>query len=87
MSLQVGKEMDTQYVPGREHTLEEVTEMLESAGAKIKRWHGVGVFTDHLIEKLVVDDPEEVYTAEWLAGNQDPYRQVARCFHIVAERI
>jgi SAM-dependent methyltransferase len=85
-SLKTGMQMDSQYVPSREFTRKEVSDMLEAAGAKIKAWHGVGIFTDHLTEKLVVDDPEEVYLAEWLAGNQDPYRQVARCFHIIAER-
>lgn len=85
-SLEGGTQMDSQYVPSREHTREEVTEILEAAGARVEGWQGVGVFTDHLTEKLVVDDPEEVYLVEWLAGNRDPYRQVARCFHILAER-
>lgn len=86
-SLEAGTEMDSQYVLSREHTREEITEIIEAAGAKAKAWYGVGVFTDHLTEKLVVDDPAEVYLAEWLAGDRDPYRQVARCFHLIAKRI
>jgi len=81
-----GRYVDSQYVPSREHTREEVTKILEAVGAKVREWYGVGVFTDHLSEKLKIEDPEEVYQVEWLAGNQDPYRQVARCFHIIAER-
>jgi S-adenosylmethionine-dependent methyltransferase len=86
MSLEAGRDMDSRHIPGREYTRHEVIAILESAGARVKAWYGVGVFTDHLTENLVVDDPEEVYLVEWLAGNQDPYRQVARCFHIIAER-
>lgn len=85
-SLEVGRQMGSQYVLCREHSPEEVTEILEAAGASAIGWHGVGVFTDHLTEELVADDPSEIYLAEWLAGNRDPYRQVARCFHILAER-
>lgn len=85
-SLEAGTQVDNQYVAGREHTPEEVSDILEAAGARVKAWYGVGVFTDHLREKLVVENPEEVYAAEWLAGNRDPYRQVARCFHLIAER-
>jgi S-adenosylmethionine-dependent methyltransferase len=76
----------SQYLPSLKEIREEVTEILEAAGAKVREWYGVGVFTDHLTEKIVVEDPEEVYRAEWLAGLRDPYRQVARCFHIIAER-
>jgi S-adenosylmethionine-dependent methyltransferase len=79
--------VDSPYVPSREHTREEVSELLEAAGARIEGWHGVGVFTDHLTETLVVSNPAEVNLVEWLAGNKDPYRQVARCFHLLAERI
>jgi SAM-dependent methyltransferase len=86
-SLESGTQMDSQSVPTHSHTRREVTEILEAAGARVKGWHGVGIFTDHLTEKIVVDDPEEVYLAEWLAGNRDPYRHVARCFHLLAEHI
>jgi len=85
-SLELGSDMGDRYLPGREHTPDEVTKILSAAGATIRTWYGVGVFTDHLTEALVVDDPEQVFFVEWLAGRQDPYRQVARSFHIIAER-
>lgn len=85
--LQEGAPMDVQHVPIREHTREDVTTILEAAGAVVKEWHGVGIFTDHITDKIIVDDPEEIYLAEWLAGRRDPYRQVARCFHLLAERV
>ncbi len=85
-SLEAGTQIDSRYIPSREHSREDVTKILEAAGAEVKAWFGVGVFTDHLTEQMVVDDPEVVYLAEWLAGNQDPYRLVARCFHLLAQR-
>lgn len=69
----------------RKHSREQISRILEDAGARVITWHGVGVFTDHLTETIFVDDPATVYLVEWLAGNRDPYRQVARCFHLLAE--
>jgi SAM-dependent methyltransferase len=86
-SLETGGQAGAGYLPTREHTREEVAHLLQAAGARIRGWQGVGVFTDHLTEKPAAGDLEDVYKAEWLAGNRDPYRQVARCFHIIAERL
>lgn len=85
-TLETGTQMDSQYLPSWEHSRENITKILEASGTKIKNWYGVGVFTDHITEQITVKDPEEVYLAEWLAGKQDPYRQVARCFHLLGER-
>jgi S-adenosylmethionine-dependent methyltransferase len=86
-SLEAGIQVDNQYIPSREHSREDVTQILEEAGARVKMWYGVGVFTDHFTEQVAVEDPAEVYLADWLAGTRDPYRQVARCFHLIAERL
>lgn len=85
-SLESGTQIDSNYLPSYDHSREDVTKILESSGAKIKNWYGVGVFTDHITKPITVEDPSDIYLAEWLAGNQDPYRQVARCFHLLAER-
>jgi SAM-dependent methyltransferase len=84
-SLTAGTQISNQSFPTRAHTRAEVTGLLEKEGAPVKDWQGIGIFTDHL-EKIVADDPEQVYLVEWLAGSRDPYRQVARCFHLLAER-
>lgn len=73
-------------IPTRRHSRKEIERILIAAGATVRTWHGVGVFTDHLTETIVTEDPEMVYMAEWIAGNQDPYREVARCFHMLAQR-
>ena len=85
-TLQSGREVDSHLVSTHSHAREDVACVLEAAGARHRVWYGVGVFTDHHTEKIIVEDPEEVYWAEWLAGSQDPYRHVARCFHLIAER-
>ncbi len=81
-----GKSFASRYAPSRPRTREEVAKILEADGVRIRSWQGIGVFTDHLTEKPVADDPREIYRAEWLASNRDPYRRIARCFHIIAER-
>jgi S-adenosylmethionine-dependent methyltransferase len=86
-TLQAGVQMDDRYLEYREHTRERVGEILESAGARVIGWHGIGVFTDHLAETIRTENPAEVILAEWLAGSRDPYRQVARCYHLLAQRL
>lgn len=85
-TLETGTEDNSRYLPTRAHTVEELTQILSAADVTAKAWHGVGLFTDHLVDALAVDDLNEIYEAEWLAGNRDPYRQVARCFHLLAKR-
>jgi hypothetical protein len=78
--------MDSSYLPYREHSRESVSGTLESLGCEIVGWQGMGIFTDHLVGPVVAEDPAEVLLAEWLAGHKDPYRQVARCYHLIARR-
>lgn len=73
-------------VRSRPHSREKIVQILQDAGATPKEWQGIGVFTDHVTTPIVVDDPAEVERVEWLAGHRDPYRQVARCFHLLAVR-
>ncbi|MEU7906382.1 methyltransferase domain-containing protein [Actinoplanes sp. NPDC049118] len=63
-----------------------VADILASAGAPLVRWYGVRVFTDHLADAPVGADFDETLEAEWAAGSRDPYRRVARLFHLVAQR-
>jgi S-adenosylmethionine-dependent methyltransferase len=85
-SLQSDEDVDDTYLPTYRYGRQLVSRVLEEAGARVRQWYGVGVFTDHLTETIVVEDPAEVYLAEWLAGERDPYRSIARCFHLIAER-
>ncbi|EFC82943.1 hypothetical protein [Parafrankia sp. EUN1f] len=78
--------VDGQYQLGEAHSLQAVSAFLTSAGAPVLGWHGVGIFTDHITEEIRVPNPAEIMLAEWLAGIRDPYRQIARCCHLVAQR-
>ncbi|WP_371525796.1 methyltransferase domain-containing protein [Streptomyces sp. NBC_01283] len=48
------------------------------------QWYGVRVFTDHLEDECVGEDFDQVLEAEWEAGRMDPYRRVARHFHLIS---
>lgn len=85
-TLRDGVQRDGRYLEAREHRREAVAARLRQLGARTLGWHGVGVFTDHREGPIEVQDPAEVILAEWLAGTRDPYRRVARCWHLLAER-
>lgn len=63
-----------------------VAHVLADAGASTLRWYGIRVFTDHLDDAPVGADFDETLEAEWAAGSRDPYRRIARLFHLVARR-
>lgn len=85
-TLRDGVQRDGRYLEAREHRREAVAARLRQLGARSLGWHGVGVFTDHHEGTIEAEDPAEVILAEWLAGTRDPYRRVARCWHLLAER-
>ncbi len=84
--LKMGCEAGAAYLPTSDPPLREVRACLEAQGAPMLAWYGVGIFTDHLSGAVVAPDPQLVIEAEWLAGLKDPYRGVARCFHLVARK-
>lgn len=86
-SLRSGCEAGQAYLPSAEPSLGEVAAQLDTLGTTTLAWYGVGIFTDHLTQALVVDEPWDVVEAEWLAGQRDPYRGVARCYHLLAGRV
>ncbi|MGW0909604.1 methyltransferase domain-containing protein [Streptomyces sp. NPDC002853] len=51
---------------------------------ELLQWYGVRVFTDHLEDESSGDDFAQVLQAEWEAGRIDPYRRVARHFHLIS---
>lgn len=85
-SLRHGSEAGSMYLPSAEPPLRDVAAAFAALGAPMRNWYGVGIFTDHLTQAVVADDPDEVVEVEWLAGLCEPYRGVARCYHMVAVR-
>jgi len=63
---------------------EDVVRVLAEHHVALRQWYGVRVFTDHLGEEPVGDDFDQVLQAEWAAGCLDPYRRIARLFHLLA---
>jgi S-adenosylmethionine-dependent methyltransferase len=86
-SMQAGQQAGSLYLPSRADTVEDIERRLALAGAQMKCWYGVGVFTDHVAESLEADDFSQVCELEWQAGLRDPYRKVARIFHAIAQKV
>jgi S-adenosylmethionine-dependent methyltransferase len=86
-SLVAGTEIAGHYVATSMHSRDDVTKILEAAGAKVVAWYGVGIFSDHLAGKPDVDEVAEICALEWLAGCRDPYRHIARCYHLLAVKL
>jgi len=62
---------------------------LHQRSAEPIAWYGVRVFTDHLGDRPAPgdDDLATIVELELAAGDRDPYRQLARLFHLLARRI
>ena len=71
-------------VRSRGDRMEDLVEVLRAGGAVLESWYGVRVFTDHLGDAPVGADFDRIVDAEWLAGQQDPYRAVGRLIHLLA---
>ncbi|WP_066374681.1 methyltransferase [Herbidospora mongoliensis] len=73
-------------VSSRADTLASVEAILDDAGVTTSCWYGVRVFTDHLGDAPVGEGFDYVLEAEWQAGCRDPYRQIARLFHLIGHK-
>lgn len=73
-------------VKTRGDSLVSLTEMFERQGLRLTAWYGIRVFTDHLGDEPPGDDAELAVEAEWRAGKTDPYRRIARLFHLIGQR-
>lgn len=85
-TLSTGLNCDTRCVATNNISRVAVSKRLSDLGFDEIGWYGIGIFTDHLCEAIVANDIRQVIAAEWLAGCSDPYRAIARCFHILARR-
>lgn len=71
-------------VESRGVSREEVSGVLAEQGVHAVEWYGVRCFTDHLGDEPAGDDFAQILEAEWEAGRRDPYRRIARLFHLIA---
>lgn len=74
-------------IANRARTRGEVEEALTRTGFEIRRAYGVRVFTDLISEELKGEDAVEALVAlELRTARLEPYRSVARLFHLLCER-
>jgi SAM-dependent methyltransferase len=73
-------------VETRGDTVEGLTTLFERAGLEPVRWYGVRVFTDHLDDRSPGPELSEILELEWEASRREPYRSVARLFHLVGRK-
>jgi len=85
-TLSTGLNCDTRCIATNNISRVAVSKRLSDLGFDEIGWYGIGIFTDYLCEAVVASDIRQVIAAEWLAGCSDPYRAVARCFHILGRR-
>jgi len=67
----------------RADTVAGLTQQLHAVGVDVVAWYGVRAFTDHLTGVRPGDDLNDIVAVEWEAGRRDPYRRLARLFHVV----
>lgn len=71
-----------------DHPRSAVEDALTASGCEPVSWQGVGIFTDHLEGPIRLDEANvgALIEAELIAGFRDPYRSIARCYHLMARR-
>ncbi|MEU6714146.1 methyltransferase [Nonomuraea sp. NPDC046802] len=85
-SLRAGRQVGARYLSSRPDTVGDLGGRLAALGAQVRTWHGVRVFTDHIDDDVTGAELADIVELEWQAGLRDPYRGVARLFHLIAER-
>lgn len=86
VALTTGEDNGARHIAGRTHTVGDVEAILTAAGAPVLTWYGMRIFSDHLGDATPGPDFDELCELEWAAGVRDPYRRVARLFHLIAQR-
>ncbi|WP_144120727.1 methyltransferase domain-containing protein [Catellatospora sichuanensis] len=85
-ALATGLDAGGNNLDNRPDKRSDVELLLTAADAAVLDWYGIRVFSDNLGDTPPGLDFEELAELEWLVGAQDPYRSIARLFHIVARR-
>lgn len=84
--LETGSDLAARYLAGRGDTVENIQALLSREKAPPITWYGIRIFSDHLGDTVPGPGFDELCALEWHAGTRDPYRGVARLFHIMARK-
>lgn len=76
-TLELGRQCDPKTIESEVIRQSDIEAVFNQANIKVLAHYGVGVFE--------TGSGEESLAAEWLAGSREPYRSVARCFHIIGQ--
>jgi S-adenosylmethionine-dependent methyltransferase len=71
-------------IPNRSRTINEWCELLQDAGWALESWAGIRLFSDAAPDDLSPERFQALLDLEREAGKRDPYRSVARLFHVLA---
>lgn len=64
-------------------TIQELADMGFAAGATVRSWAGVRLFSDSPTESLLDADHDKVIELEWRAARRDPHRRTASLLHVL----
>jgi len=67
-------------------TLQDLAEMAFAAGATVRSWAGVRIFSDTPDDIVRGTDLEKVIQLEWLAARRDPHRRTGALLHLLLLR-
>ncbi|MFT5756927.1 MAG: S-adenosylmethionine-dependent methyltransferase [Alteromonadaceae bacterium] len=84
--LRLGGQSESKYTQSKAHKYDDIAVSLSANHCKIKSCYGVGIFSDHLNEQSTFCNIDELRELEWQAGKVSPYKEVARRFHLIAEK-
>jgi SAM-dependent methyltransferase len=64
-------------------TMQALSDFGLAAGATVRSWAGVRMFSDTPTDALIKSEDEQVIELEWRAALRDPYRRTASLLHVI----
>jgi S-adenosylmethionine-dependent methyltransferase len=73
-------------LPTGAQSIHELSEIACEAGATVRSWAGVRIFTDTPSDLLLTTADDKLIELEWCAARRDPHRHTAALLHVVLHR-
>ena len=74
-------------IPNRSRSIGEWHRLLDETGWDVESWVGIRLFSDSAADDIPPEQFQELLDLERQAGRRDPYRSVARLFHLLARAV